>query len=569
MRDSLEKDVEAWLKYDSDPASRAAIRHMAKNDRQRLARVMQPRIAFGTAGLRAEMGPGFALMNSVTVTQTSQGLARYAEATMHNAKKRGVVIGHDHRHNSKQFAEDIARTFSHAGFELHFLAEVHTPMVPFAISQLKAACGVMVTASHNPAKDNGYKVYWENACQIIAPHDKGIADHIDANLDLWNTKLPKLSTTDLSTEYVEVVMKPLLNGAALNPQFKIVYTPMHGVGLPPTKACFQLLGCEHLVTVVPEQACPDPDFPTVDFPNPEERGALDLAMAKADEVGATVVLANDPDADRFTCAVREAPVGCPSKWRQLTGDQIGALFTDYILEQCKGSADKPVAVVSSTVSSRRMKAQAERSNAEYFETLTGFKWICNKAIDLEAKGYTVPFAYEEAIGYMVGGHAVKDKDGVSALLVFVQLLCAIYDAESTVYAKLDEISKTTGYFATHNSYFMVSAPSVTTSTFAKIRTLSKDYVGDLKVTAWRDLTTGYDSSQPDHCAILPVSPSSEMLTVELEFSTGEKARLTARGSGTEPKLKVYIEASAKSEQEAQAAANRVWDTLASEWFSNL
>lgn len=569
MGNSLDKDVESWLKLDTNPDSRATISQMAVHDRERLAKVMQPRIAFGTAGLRAEMGPGFALMNSVTVTQASQGLAKYTEATVDNAKERGIVIGHDHRHNSKQFAEDIARTFSHAGFKLHFLAEVHTPMVPFAITHLRAACGVMVTASHNPGKDNGYKVYWENACQIIAPHDRGISDHIDANLDLWDSKLPALSKIDLSSEYADIVLKPLLSGVTLNSQIKMVYTPMHGVGLSPAQTCFRLLGCEHLVTVVPQQAYPDPDFPTVDFPNPEEGGALDLAIAKADATGAAVVLANDPDADRFTCAVREPGIEGSQKWRQLTGDQIGALFTDFILKTYQGRAEKPIAVINSTVSSRQMKVQAEQLGAEYFETLTGFKWIGNKAIDLEAKGYSVPFAYEEAIGYMVGGHSIKDKDGISALLVFVQLLCNIYDAKSTLSAKLDEISKTTGYFATHNSYFVVSSPSVTTSTFKKIRALPKDYIGDLKIKAWRDLTTGYDSSQPDGKAILPVSSSSEMLTVELAFASGEKARFTARASGTEPKLKVYIEASANSETEAQAAADTVWDTLAQEWFDNI
>lgn len=563
--------VEDWLKWDTNSQTKSEVQSLYASNPDKLLKAMYPRIAFGTAGLRAEMGPGFALMNILTVTQASQGLAKYVSEHVDNALERGIVIGYDHRHNSHAFAEETARAFAYLGFKIHYLGQVHTPLVPYGISKLNASCGVMITASHNPAKDNGYKVYWENACQLIPPHDSGIAATIESNLAPWNGELPKLETIDLLPSYLSEVIDPLSEAVKLtsSQDYKIVYTPMHGVGLPAAYEVFKRLGInsERLV-VVKEQAEPDADFRTVAFPNPEEKGALDLAIKYGNETGAQLIVANDPDADRFSAAVRTTD---GKGWKQLTGDQIGTLFASHALKVAakrhpEGSAK--VAVVNSTVSSKQMAKQAELAGAKYFETLTGFKWIGNKAIDLEKEGYDVPFAYEEAIGYMLG-KAIKDKDGISALHVFVQVIAEIISQNQTALEELDSISRKTGFFATHNSYYVVSSPSVTVDTFKRIRTLSKSTIGDLKVSAWRDLTEGYDSTTPDNKPVLPTSKSTEMITVDVILPAGESARFTARGSGTEPKLKVYIEATASSEEKAQEAADRVWDELAKDWFAGL
>lgn len=563
--------VEDWLKWDTNEQTKAEVKSLYASNPDKLLKAMHPRIAFGTAGLRAEMGPGFALMNILTVTQASQGLAKYVSEHVNNALERGIVIGYDHRHNSHAFADETARAFASLGFKIHYLGQVHTPLVPYGISKLNASCGVMITASHNPAKDNGYKVYWENACQLIPPHDSGIASTIESNLAPWNGELPKLEVVDLLPSYLTEVIDPLNEVTKLtsSQDYKIVYTPMHGVGLPAAQEIFKRLGIssERLV-IVKEQAEPDADFSTVAFPNPEEKGALDLAMKYGNETGALLIVANDPDADRFSAAVRTSD---GKGWKQLTGDQIGSLFASHTLsvaaKRHPEGSDK-VAVVNSTVSSKQMAKQAELAGAKYFETLTGFKWIGNKAIDLEKEGYDVPFAYEEAIGYMLG-HAIKDKDGISALHVFVQLFAETISQKQTVLEKLESISLKTGFFATHNSYYVVSSPSVTVDTFKRIRTLSKSAIGDLKVSAWRDLTEGYDSTTADKKPILPTSKSTEMITVDVSLPGGETARFTARGSGTEPKLKVYIEATASSDEKAQQAADHVWDELAKDWFADL
>jgi len=558
----LKTVVDEWLRLDADPHSRREVQQMLQSDPQRLQKMMAPRIAFGTAGLRAEMAPGFAQMNVVTVRQASQGLAVYVGNEVADAKSRGIVIGHDHRHHSAEFARATALTFAKRGFKVHYLGQVHTPMVPFGITQLNAACGVCVTASHNPAQDNGFKVYWENACQIIAPHDTGIAEQIDAHLDLWDLSETEFEVVDLFPAYAKLVLQPLVGDVDLSRLGPVVYTPMHGVGWQPAQTCFKMLGLD--ARVVPEQQEPDADFPSVKFPNPEEKGALDLAMAHADRLHANVVLANDPDADRFSCAVKEH-----GSWKQLTGDQIGILFANYILSRAR---DGKIAVINSAVSSQQLQRVAELAGVEYFETLTGFKWLGNRAIDLAAEGYVVPLAYEEAIGYMVSD-VIRDKDGISALHLFAQLVGELYAAGKTLFGEFDSISEKTGYYATHNSYYVVSSPQVTTDTFKDIRTRpfpKYTKIGDLQITAWRDLTTGYDSRTPDHKPVLPVSPSSEMLTVFLKFPDGSTtSRVTARGSGTEPKLKVYIEAAASSEGAAQRAADYVWDLLGTEWFGHI
>lgn len=581
------KLVQQWLDLDQNPVTRKQIEDLAaSNATQQLDTLLDTRISFGTAGLRAKMEAGFARMNDVTVLQASIGLAAYVKREVPDALAKGAVIGHDHRHNSERFAKLTALAFVAQGFKVYlYKGLVHTPLVPFGIDTLGASCGVMVTASHNPAADNGYKVYWGNGCQIIPPHDTGIAAEIDA-LAAKTTKfewdLAKLDsliegkTTDNRAEMQDKYYKnleklvkhkfdpagPLASG--------VVYTAMHGVGYTPSMEAFKLFGIPlEDVFSVRKQQRPDPDFPTVAFPNPEEHGALDLAMKLADAQGADLIVANDPDADRFAVAVNDKG----NKWVQLTGNQIGILFAAYQWDQYKGQGKK-IAMLNSTVSSQMLKAMADKEGFLYEDTLTGFKWIGNRAIDLEKEGYTVPFAYEEAIGYMFPG--VHDKDGVSASLVFLQLAQA-YGGGAELVTKLNSLYDAYGHFAEKNGYYIAKTPELTTEAFKHVRSYFKgrfqkgDYpasIGPFEVTSWRDLTTGYDSSTPNKKPTLPVSASTEMITVTLSTIDGpnESIRFTARGSGTEPKLKIYIDAKADSTKRAHQLAQETWDALDEEWW---
>lgn len=522
------------------------------------------------------MQAGFSCMNDLTVLQASQGLAKYVSETAENAKTRGIVIGHDHRHNSKRFAELTALAFSHLGFKIYLYGRlVHTPLVPFGVDLLNASCGVMITASHNPAQDNGYKVYWGNGCQIIPPHDAGIANEIENNLIPWTSDVSLIRTEADVTDEMEdkyfATIKTRIGTlpAADKTPTKFVYTAMHGVGLAPFMKAVDLLGLKDSVVIVEEQCTPDPDFPTVSFPNPEEKGALDLAKACADKHGISLVLANDPDADRFAAAVKDTITG---KWSQLTGNQLGALFAENAVNRYEKSGGdfSKLALLNSTVSSQLIASMAKVRGFKYEDTLTGFKWIGNRAIDLEQEGFVVPFAFEEAIGYMFP--VVHDKDGVSAATVFMKWAASTKDFAPLV--ELEKIYTKYGYFEESNSYYISRDPAVTTEIFEAIRKYNgaTDYprfIGRFAVTYWRDLTKGYDSSTPDHVPTLPVSASSQMITVKLQGKENEGVRFTARGSGTEPKLKVYIEAQGTSAAGASALAQEVWDLLAQEWFNKL
>lgn len=546
------------------------------------------------------MQAGFSNMNDLTVLQASQGLATYVKENVTNASARGVVIGYDHRHNSRRFATLTALAFKHLKFEKVYLFSelVHTPLVPFSVMELNAACGVMITASHNPAQDNGYKVYWSNGCQIIPPLDSEIAKAIENNLKpwTWDTSVVEEdseTTLEMAMKYYKKVEEKLIgahfkekikDSESLKSDLKFVYTAMHGVGNRSFMKIASLLGLSDYIIPVEEQQTPDPDFPTVKFPNPEEKGALDLAEVLADKVGSSIVLANDPDADRFAVAVKSKE----GNWVQITGNQLGALFAYHVLKKYKSCKEqsrknpKGLALLNSTVSSQLMKSMAEIENFHYEDTLTGFKWIGNRAQDLVEEGYDVPFAYEEAIGYMFP--VVFDKDGISAATIFLQMAVEWHTKGITPLEELEEIYSKYGYFAEYNSYYIAKEPELITEIFNKIRT--KDAVNaqgfkqepaqigpEFKVVSWRDLTIGYDSKTEDHKPILPVSSSSQMITVELvpinPHSSSEKIRFTARGSGTEPKLKVYIEAKSDSETRSAELARRVWDLLATEWFSEL
>ncbi|KAI9318255.1 hypothetical protein BX666DRAFT_1936551 [Dichotomocladium elegans] len=521
------------------------------------------------------MEAGFSRMNDLTVLQASQGLAKYLLETVDDAKAKGVVVGHDHRHHSIDFAKLTASAFLTLGFRVWYYRDyVHTPMVPYTVKKCKAAAGVMITASHNPKQDNGYKVYWENACQIIPPHDSGIAASILNNLDPWAWDYDLVDSSELCCEPEGVIDSYFEEVAALSryrkdneeTPLKFVYTAMHGVGTPFAKRAFQSFHLPAFIGVE-KQIMPDPDFSTVEFPNPEEgKGSLKLAIETAEEENANLILANDPDADRL--AIAEKVNG---EWKLFTGNQIGAILGAANFERARaaGIPTEKIAMVASTVSSKFLARMAEVEGFRFEEALTGFKWIGNKAMDLENEGYHVVFAFEEAIGFTVGD-IVKDKDGVSALAVFSEWAVQLQKRNMTVFQFLESLYAKYGYFVSDNSYFICDDKKVIGDIFKRIRNFDaqpseNEYsypatIGGHKVIGVRDLTVGYDSTTEDHKPTLPVSSSSEMITFRLDNNTV----FTIRTSGTEPKIKYYSELRGPSEAEAKAELEGVVQAIGDE-----
>ncbi|TGZ81169.1 hypothetical protein EX30DRAFT_395678 [Ascodesmis nigricans] len=566
--------VDEWLRLDKNGTTRAEIQSLvAVNNVSELQKLLGTRIEFGTAGLRARMQAGFSRMNDLTVIQASQGLASYI--LEQNPSGSSIVIGHDHRHNSARFARLAAGVMISRGIKVYFYDTlVHTPMVPFGVDYFKASAGLMITASHNPALDNGYKVYWSNGCQIVPPHDIGIAAAIERNLEVtcWDADLvdnsPELvekRTEEVKVAYFEAVQKLVtsFNIPPLSFDFKFVYTPMHGVGLPFMTHLSQALGLEAGMSTVPEQASPDPDFPTVRFPNPEEKGALDLAVALAKEKRIPLVIASDPDADRFSAAQW---IESSSSYRIFTGNELGILFASFLLDCAPKEALHNTTMLCSTVSSQMLKSMAQTEGFTFEETLTGFKWLGSRAIEI---GNGAIYAFEEAIGYMFSP-VVHDKDGISAAAVFITAARHWASQGLSPYDKLQQLYAKYGHFQSANGYLVSPEPATTKKVFAGIRALGAtiperrypERVGQRKILWWRDLTEGFDSNTSDGMPRLPVSKSSEMITCELE----DEVRFTVRGSGTEPKIKMYIESRAESESEARRRAQEVYDDLVKEWF---
>lgn len=414
-------------------------------------------------------------------------------------------------------------------------------------------------------------MYWTNGCQIIPPHDKGIAAAILENLEpvTWDTSvvddghlLIEGSLGLVRDAYFRAVSAVAHIPRATVPwDDRFVYTPLHGIGLPFFTQAIQNLGLEGSMTVVAEQAQPDPDFPTIRFPNPEEKGALDLAIQTAEARGIALVVASDPDADRL--AVVEKVDG---RWRQLSGNQLGALLASHVLETYP--ADKPrerLAMLASTVSSRMLAAMAAAEGFHYAETLTGFKWLGNVAMELEAQGFDVKFAFEEAIGYMIPD-VVRDKDAVAAAAVFMAAVHRWQKEEGlTPWGKLMRLYERYGWYEDVNTYVVSPSPAVTDRVFEDIRRMGEPYperLGKRRILRWRDLTVGYDSATKDNVPELPVSKESQMITCEVEGDV----RFTVRGSGTEPKIKLYVEGCGDSAEEARRKAEEVLEDLLKEWF---
>ncbi|MEM7278648.1 MAG: phospho-sugar mutase, partial [Pseudomonadota bacterium] len=449
-RSALSQAMENWLQRDPDPTTRQELLELQSNEQfDDLENRFLKRLEFGTAGLRGLVGVGPGRMNRLVVRETTAGLAEYLLETQTDVETRGVVITFDARPDSRQFAIDAAGILLAQGIKVYLTKDPQpTPVGAFGVVNLGAAAGIVVTASHNPPEYNGYKVYWGNGAQIIPPHDAGIARCID-NAATQPLRFVDLTTTDdhdelvwLGADFVKRYSESvhqMLPSTTSKDRLRVAYTALHGVG---AQLAVSVLESSGLCNVHPvaSQVQPDGTFPTVNFPNPEEPGAMDAVIALAKEKEAELAVANDPDADRLAVAVR-----CEDgTYKQLSGDQVGILLGNFVLSQ---SRNKQPIVCTTIVSSRLLRGIAEAKGARYCETLTGFKWLSNTALDLENETREFLFAYEEALGYCIG-RAVRDKDGISALLAFVQMASELARKGKTVLDQLDEIYQQYGVYVT-------------------------------------------------------------------------------------------------------------------------
>lgn len=572
--------VDEWIRIDRNDITRLEILALYNDGNTlELEKRLRQRIEFGTAGLRGRMEAGWSRMNDVTIIQASQGLCSYVMQHVREAAGRGIVIGYDHRHNSEKWAKLTAAAFLSQKIKVYLLdGLVHTPLVPFGVKTFKAACGVMITASHNPKQDNGYKVYWENAVQIIAPHDAGIAQSILNNLEpiTWDTSQISASefcintTIELQDLYYESIRRLSLQKIVLSPPLGIVNTSMHGVSDKFVRRAFETLGYPSYTPVL-EQQFPDPEFPTIPFPNPEERGALNLALSSAEENDAQYVLAQDPDSDRFGAAEKSSSGG----WTIFTGDQLGTIFAGYIIDTYKmtGRRLNKIAMVASTVSSKMIATMARIEGFKFAECLTGFKYIGNTALYLVQEGYDVPFGYEEAIGFMFGPD-IRDKDGVAATVRFVEIAYALRGKGKTVGSYLNELYERYGHFRTSNGYFICHESASIEAIFRRLRNWKPDIfpsypsvIVGLNITRVIDLTLGHDTANPpSYEPTLPLS-DGQMIQFRAQSNDGGiNVTLTIRTSGTEPKIKYYLEGSSPTSNTITDFLPKIVAELESNWM---
>jgi phosphomannomutase len=540
---ALIRGVEAWRDGDPDPATRAELEALLKErNLSELRERFETELQFGTAGLRGLVGAGPNRMNRAVVRRATAGLAAYLLSTVPDVTRRGVVVARDGRRMSLEFAEDTAAVLAAAGIPaLVREGFTPTPLCAFLVHRLGASAGVMVTASHNPPAYNGYKVYWGNGAQIIPPHDEGIARAIAAIGPANSVPLRDAGSAreaglrraigpELDQAYLEGVL-----GLRLHPgqgtDLCIVYTPMHGVGGPLLLEALHRAGFER-VYPVPEQLEPDPAFPTVRFPNPEEPGAMDLATALADRTGADLVLANDPDADRLAVLSRDAG----GRLRALTGNELGVVLGHYLLTTGR-RRERPL-VMSTIVSSSQLGAMAPRLGALYDETLTGFKWIANRALERAATdGADFMFGYEEALGYTVGT-LVRDKDGIGAAVVVADLAGWARARGMTVIGYLETIQREFGVYVSRQKSFTLPGTSGAETISRIMDAFRRDPPSRVGVRAVETVKDYQARTRTTLGRSEPLAlPASNVLTYGLEGG----AQVTLRPSGTEPKIKYYFE----------------------------
>jgi phosphomannomutase len=533
MNSTLRAEVEAWIADDPDPKTAAELQTLLDaGDEVTLKKYFNGFLQFGTAGLRGPIGPGPSCMNRAVVGRAAAGIASYMQ-------KRGmtkVVIGRDARYGSEDYTFETAEIMSGAGMDVYILPRpLPTPVLAFATSYLGCDIGIMVTASHNPPQDNGYKVYVGPVAdginyassQIISPTDGFMAADIDSVTSLKS--LPRGSKWTILDE--EVISEYVKRTSALAPRpgdIKIVYTAMHGVGTETVQRVFNHAGFATLI-LVDEQCTPDPDFPTVAFPNPEEPGAIDLALKKARDFGAELVIANDPDADRCAAAINDPKVG----WRMLRGDELGVVLGEWI------ARSKPSGTFgNSIVSSSALRKISAHYGIDFQEVLTGFKWL--------AKIEDLAFGYEEAIGYAVDSDTVNDKDGISAAIFLAQVAMDLKRDGLTISDLLNQVWERHGFHGTEQISIRVSDMSAITRLLAGLRQTPPKEIAGRAVESIDDLAAPKDGLPP---------------TDGLRIWLAGGIRIIVRPSGTEAKMKCYIEVITKTSGDSEVLLNELREPL--------
>jgi phosphomannomutase len=523
----LNQEVTEWIKHDPDPKTAKQLQQwLDQGNEEKLTAAFNGFLQFGTAGLRGPIGPGPSCMNCAVVSRAAAGIAAFMKK--HNLQS--VVIGRDARHGSAEFAKDSAEILAGAGFKTYVLPrELPTPVLAFAVNKLKADVGIMVTASHNPAIDNGYKVYLGgvvsgvnyHGSQIISPIDSEISEFI-SKADLKPNRITTYET--VSESVIDDYIKSVAAICQTPNQLKIVYTALHGVGAETFLKVFNSAGFSNLI-VVKEQEKPDPDFPTTPFPNPEEAGAIDLAIAYAKREGADLVIANDPDADRCAIAINDPDHG----WRMLRGDEVGAIVGKYLIERDRINNG---AYANSLVSSSLLSKMAKKAGIEFHETLTGFKWI--------SKISNLTFGYEEALGYCVDAKSVNDKDGISVGLLIAQIAGELRDGGVSLTDYLNLIGDEYGFHKTDQISIRVTDLSIIQSLLNKVAANPPATLAGSALISAEDL-----------------SKSKGMATPGIRCYYNDGIRIIVRPSGTEPKLKCYIEVVSSSKSDAQLRCDQI------------
>ncbi len=527
-----------WLDRDPDSACRDELRALIDaGDLEQLASRFSRRLQFGTAGLRGVIGAGPGRMNRAVIRESSAGLGAYLLQTIPDAAQRGIVVGFDGREDSRQFGCDAACVFAALGIRVFISSNVvATPIVAFGAVDRKAAAGVVITASHNPPEYNGYKVFWDNGAQIIPPHDAGIAAAIEVAA---HEEVPWLEFAEaqaaglievLGEAFDRAYLDAILSDELFTPGgaragISIAYSAMHGVGAVPAETLLAEAGFDKVYSVAAQRE-PDGSFPTVNFPNPEEPGAMNMVIALAREKDAVLACANDPDADRLAVAVRTGEGG----YQMLTGDMIGILLGNYLLE--KSHRYTPI-VCTTIVSSQMLQFIAAAAGAEYYETLTGFKWLANTALGHEDRQHRLLFAYEEALGY-AAGRQVLDKDGLSALLAFAQMAEQLARDGATVLDQLERLYRRHGLFVTAQRSLPLQAGAQPFGDL--LRAAPPDEIAGSPVAVIEDLGSGLRQFAGGETEPLKF-PRSDVLIYRLDNG----ARVIVRPSGTEPKVKCYYE----------------------------
>ena len=522
--ETLIQQARNWIDQDPDAETVAELEKLISgSDEAGLADRFGQRIGFGTAGLRGLLGAGPNRMNRVLVAQAAAGISKYLKE---NFDDPSVVIGYDARKNSDVFAKDSAQIFAGFGIRAFLFPELAaTPLVAYAVRNLGASAGVMVTASHNPPGDNGYKVYDFSGSQIISPMDAEIAKHIDEFAKSGSVAALTRSEslvevpTSVRAGYVQSV-SGLLNKHSERKSIKIVYSAMHGVGASFIKEIFRLSGLAEPAQVLSQQQ-PDGKFPTVSFPNPEEPGAMDASLATAKDQQADLVLVNDPDADRLAVAFKKADGG----YQHLTGDQLGLILGEEMASRASREG-RAGSLACSIVSSSALSKVAEHYGFGFEQTLTGFKWV--------SRVPNLIFGYEEALGYCVDWGQVRDKDGLSAALIVADIASALANQGYTLGDQLDKLMQRYGYLATGQISIRVTDLTVISDLMKKLRTNPPAQIAGV-AAVFEDLNQS--------CGSLPATDA-------LRFKLQDGRTVIVRPSGTEPKLKCYLQA--VSDNEAQS-----------------